>query len=132
MDWFGIYQTRDIDNQQQLLKLSYFGSPSRPLFPVSQEYAKISNNAFVALSGEGRVINSVASYVKSGGEYYTCDPKVQAEVCLPIIAKNGQVLGIIDAETFTEDVFTPEVLALFTAVCDRFTGLLTTVKKLKT
>jgi putative methionine-R-sulfoxide reductase with GAF domain len=118
VDWFGIYQTREIDNQRQLLKLSYFGSPSRPLFPVSQEYAKISNNAFVALSGEGRVINNVEAYVQDGGEYYTCDPKVQAEVCLPIIAKNGQVLGIIDAEAFTKEVFTAEVLALLTAVCD--------------
>jgi putative methionine-R-sulfoxide reductase with GAF domain len=118
LDWFGIYQTRDIDTQRQLLKLSYFGNPSRPLFPVSKEYAKISNNAFVALSGEGRVINNVESYVQSGGEYYTCDPKVQAEVCLPIIDKHGQVLGIIDAEAFTQEVFTPEVLALLTAVCD--------------
>ena len=118
VDWFGIYQTREIDNQRQLLKLSYVGSPSRPLFPVSKEYAKISNNAFVALSGEGRVINNVEAYVQNGGEYYTCDPKVQAEVCLPIIANNGQVLGIIDAEAFTKEVFTPEVLALLTAVCD--------------
>lgn len=118
VDWFGIYQLRNIDNQSQLLKLSYFGNPSRPLFPVNKDYAKISNNTYVALNADGRVINNVESYVSSGGEYYTCDPKVKSEICLPITSLEGKTLGIIDAEAFNVDVFNDDVVALFAAVCD--------------
>ncbi len=118
IDWFGIYQSRSIDNQTQLLKLSYFGKPSRPLFPVDEDYARISNNAFVALYGKGRVINNVEHYVANGGEYYTCDPAVKSEVCLPYFSQSGEVLGIIDAEAFNNDVFTSDALALLQAVCE--------------
>lgn len=118
MDWFGIYQARVIDNQTQLLKLSYFGKPSRPLFPVDENYARISNNAFVALYGKGRVINNVEHYVANGGEYYTCDPAVKSEVCLPYFSPAGEVLGIIDAEAFNNDAFNQDTLALLQAVCE--------------
>ncbi|MDE3271189.1 GAF domain-containing protein [Pseudoalteromonas sp. G4] len=118
IDWFGIYQSRQIEGQTQLLKLSYFGNPSRPLFPVDENYARISNNAFVALHGKGRVINNVKQYVANGGEYYTCDPAVKSEVCLPYFSDSGEVLGIIDAEAFDNDVFNQDALALLQAICE--------------
>lgn len=118
IDWFGIYQSRQIEGQTQLLKLSYFGNPSRPLFPVDENYARISNNAFVALHGKGRVINNVEQYVANGGEYYTCDPAVKSEVCLPYFSESGEVLGIIDAEAFENDVFNQDALALLQAICE--------------
>ncbi|WP_105200699.1 MULTISPECIES: GAF domain-containing protein [unclassified Pseudoalteromonas] len=115
VDWFGIYQSRDIHGQSQLLKLAYHGAPSRPLFPITPEFAATSNNVQVVSSGKARIINNVEDYVASGGEYYTCDPKVKAESCLPLYSQKGKVVGIIDAEAFSTDFFTPERIALLVA-----------------
>ena len=118
MAWFGIYQARQNPaGEAVLVKLSYFGAPSRAEFPLTAEFAAISNNSTVGLSGKARVINSVASYLQQGGEYYTCDPKVQAEACLPLYAQSGRILGIVDAEDFQPEVFNPQALALLVAVC---------------
>lgn len=117
IDWFGIYQSRNIDGQTQLLKLAYYGAPSRPLFPVNEAFAQISNNASVALSNTARIINDVEEYVANGGEYYTCDPKVKSEACIPLFDKTGNNIGIIDAETFSVGSFDQNVLAMLAAVC---------------
>ncbi|MBD1582926.1 GAF domain-containing protein [Pseudoalteromonas sp. S16_S37] len=117
VDWFGIYQTRQTPEGKQLLKLAYCGAPSRPLFPINEQFAATSNNVQVVMSGEARVINDVQEYVACGGEYYTCDPKVQSESCLPLFDSASNCIGIIDAEAFSKDFFTPSVLALLIAVC---------------
>ncbi|RJE73840.1 histidine kinase [Pseudoalteromonas sp. MSK9-3] len=119
VDWFGIYQNTVTNDGLQLLKLSYCGAPSRPLFPVNDTFAATSNNVQVVMSGLGRVINNVQSYVESGGEYYTCDPKVQSESCLPLYDEHMQCIGIIDAEAFRNDFFTAETLAILIAACIR-------------
>lgn len=116
--WFGIYQARNNpEGHPVLVKLSYFGEPSRAEFPLTPAFAAISNNSSVGLSGQARVINHVASYLQQGGEYYTCDPKVQAEACLPLFAQSGRIIGIVDAEDFQQDVFSHQALALLVAVC---------------
>ncbi len=116
--WFGIYQARQNTSAQPVLvKLSYFGAPSRAEFPLTTEFAQISNNSTVGLTGKARVINDVAAYLAQGGEYYTCDPKVQAEACLPLYADSGKIVGIVDAEDVKQQVFTQEALALLVAVC---------------
>ena len=116
--WFGIYQARaNVAGEPVLVKLSYFGAPSRAEFPLTVEFAKISNNSTVGLSGQARVLNDVAAYLQQGGEYYTCDPKVQAEACLPLFDQSGKIVGIVDAEDFTKNVFTAEAMALLVAVC---------------
>lgn len=117
VEWFGIYQIRQIEEQSQLLKLAYYGAPSRPLFPVNEAFAQTSNNVQVVYNASGRVINNVQSYVANGGEYYTCDPKVKAETCLPLFDDSGKVVGIVDAEAFANDFFTPERVALCIAAC---------------
>lgn len=118
LDWFGIYQARrNIDAESVLVKLAYYGAPSRAEFPLNSEFAKISNNSTVGLSGKARVINDVADYLGSGGEYYTCDPKVQAEACLPLFDQSGKITGIVDAEDFNKNVFTADAMALLVAVC---------------
>ncbi len=116
-DWFGVYQRRlNLDSQDVLVKLAYFGAPSRPEFPLTTEFAAISNNSSVALSGQARLISQVASYVAAGGEYYTCDPKVQAEACLPFYSAAGQVIGIVDAEAFSPELYAGAELALIVAI----------------
>lgn len=125
VDWFGIYLLNSDNNSSTLTKLSYFGAPSRAQFPVNEQFAQLSNNVSVALTGESRVINNVKSYVASGGEYYTCDPRVQSELCYPIISykicnseqQQGKILGIIDAECFSTECFDETKLAQFGAVC---------------
>ncbi|KAF7774234.1 hypothetical protein PCIT_a0643 [Pseudoalteromonas citrea] len=119
VDWFGIYQNITTKDGLQLLKLAYCGAPSRPLFPVNDTFAATSNNVQVVMSGLGRVINNVQNYVANGGEYYTCDPKVQSESCLPLYNEQMQCIGIIDAEAFRNDFFTAETLAILIAACIR-------------
>lgn len=118
LDWFGIYQARtNLTAEPVLVKLAYYGAPSRAEFPLNSEFAKISNNSTVGLSGTAKVINDVAAYLGTGGEYYTCDPKVQAEACLPLFDQSGKIAGIVDAEDFNKNVFTADALALLVAVC---------------
>ncbi len=97
------------------MKLSYFGAPSRAEFPLTAEFAAISNNVTVGLSGKARIINDVPAYLATGGEYYTCDPKVLAEACIPLFDGSGQVTGIIDSEAFAKDFFNGRELALLIA-----------------
>lgn len=115
-DWFGIYQRRvNPQGDTVLVKLSYFGAPSRAEFPLTAEFAAISNNSTVGLSGTARIINDVPAYLQQGGEYYTCDPKVLAEACIPLYDEAGQVVGIIDSEAFQKQLFAADELALLIA-----------------
>lgn len=115
-DWFGIYQRRlNPQGETVLVKLSYFGAASRAEFPLTAQFAAISNNSTVGLSGKARIINDVPAYLQQGGEYYTCDPKVLAEACIPLFDEAGQVVGIIDSEAFQKQLFEADELALLIA-----------------
>ena len=104
--WFGVYlKTTSKDDLSVLAKLSYFGNPSRPLFPLTEDFAAISNNSSVGLSGTGRIINNIKEYIKSGNPYYTCDQNVNSEACLPLYNSKGELVGIIDSESFLVDAF---------------------------
>lgn len=123
--WFGVYQRRvNPAGESVLVKLAYFGAESRAEFPLTPEFAAISNNSTVGLSGQGRIINDVAAYLAQGGEYYTCDPKVQAEACLPLVDAAGTVIGIIDSEAFSQNLFHGKELALLVAVALTLPALL--------
>ncbi len=115
--WFGVYQSRlNVAGEPVLVKLAYFGAESRAEFPLTAEFAKGSNNSAVGLSGQGRLINDVNAYVAEGGGYYTCDPKVKSEACLPLFGANNQLVGILDSEAFERHFFVGEELALLIAV----------------
>lgn len=118
MEWFGIYQARaNTEQQPVLVKLAYYGAPSRAEFPLTAEFARYSNNSSVGLTGKARVINDIPAYLARGGDYYSCDPKVQAEACLPLFDQSGKIVGIIDAEAFQQNVFNPASLVLLVAIC---------------
>lgn len=129
LDWFGIYQTVNPANQEdkRLVKLAYEGAISRSEYPLTEQFAQISNNVQVGLSGESKVINNVSDYIEQGGAYYTCDPKVKAEACLPIYDGNNNVIGIIDAEAFDDNFFDSRCIALLVASCVVISGLLSTL-----
>jgi len=116
-DWLGIYSRRtNPAGEDVLVKMAYMGAPSRAEFPLTPAFAALSNNSTVGLSGKGRLIQSVKDYRREGGEYYTCDPKVQAELCIPLFDANGNVIGIIDAEAFSEQFFDDNRLSAFIAL----------------
>ncbi len=117
-DWFGIYQKRqNPQGETVLVKLAYFGAASRAEFPLTAEFAQISNNSTVGLTGKAKVINDVTAYLTAGGEYYTCDPKVLAEACLPLFHSHGELAGIIDAEAFKRQAYHTEALVRLVAIC---------------
>ncbi|WP_337842570.1 histidine kinase [Rheinheimera sp.] len=117
-DWFGIYQARSNSaGEPVLVKLAYFGAPSRAEFPLTAEFAQISNNSTVGLSGKAKIINDVTAYLTAGGEYYTCDPKVLSEACLPLLNADGSVAGIIDAEAFQRQAYHTAALVRLVALC---------------
>lgn len=98
-DWLGIYCKVPTDHGESLIKLAYLGKPSRAEFPLSDSFALQSNNSRVAMTGVGVVIDDVHEWQLAGGSYYQCDALVKSEVCLPIIDKDGQTVGILDAES---------------------------------
>lgn len=104
-DWLGIYVARGSGEDAKLVKLGYRGRPSRAEFPLTASFAEISNNSRVGLSGWGVIIDDVEAWRADGGSYYTCDPSVQSEVCLPVLDAEGRVLGIIDAESGARGFF---------------------------
>lgn len=97
-DWLGVYCRFERDGQARLVKLAYRGLPSRGEFPLTEDFALFSNNSRVGLSGRAAIVADVAAWQAAGGAYYECDPKVQSEVCLPVLAADGSVVGILDAE----------------------------------
>lgn len=106
VDWFGIYQKiKKGDGPEVLVKVSYQGTPSRAEFPLTEEFAKQSNNSTVGLTGKALVVQDVSRY---GGPYYKCDGRVKSEFCCPILNSTGYVVGVIDAESFLSDFFNYE------------------------
>jgi putative methionine-R-sulfoxide reductase with GAF domain len=115
--WIGIYQARQVLEGRALVKLAYRGKPSRPEFPLTPEFAGLSNNSTVGLSGRAKVIARVDDYVAAGGAYYTCDAEVQSEACLPMFDAAGTVIGIVDAEDARPGYFSGDTLAAVAALC---------------
>jgi putative methionine-R-sulfoxide reductase with GAF domain len=114
-DWFGIY--RKIINKTGkpiLIKEAYAGAFSRAEFPLNEEFAAQSNNSTVGLNGKARYFSDLSAYT---GPYYECDSKVQSEYCGPILNPDGDVIGIVDAESFQKNFFTPEKILQLTKVC---------------
>lgn len=115
VDWLGIYRKIIKANGDVILvKEAYNGSFSRAEFPLTQEFAKTSNNSTVGLSGKAVYFQDLLTYK---GPYYECDGQVQSEYCGPILNKKGEVIGIIDAESFQKNFFTPEKILELTKVC---------------
>lgn len=114
-DWLGIYRKRkNALGEMVLVKEAYAGRFSRAEFPLTEEFAKGSNNATVGRSGKIVIVNEVAAYK---GPYYECDADVQSECCCPILSRDGEILGIIDAESFTKSFFHKDQIAQITTVC---------------
>ncbi|MFZ6725824.1 GAF domain-containing protein [Undibacterium sp. MH2W] len=123
--WFGVYQKRiNPQGETVLVKLAYYGAASRAEFPLTPEFAAMSNNSTVGLSGKARIINDVGVYLSAGGEYYTCDPKVQSEACLPLFAEDRRLVGIIDSEAFAKNVFVEKELSLLLSVAVKLGAIL--------
>jgi putative methionine-R-sulfoxide reductase with GAF domain len=116
-DWVGVYQRRVTPaGAPVLVKLSYVGRPSRAEFPLDAAFAEGSTNSTVGLTGRALVIDDVKQHVESGGGFYVCDDEVQSEACLPLLAEDRSVLGIVDAEAKPRAFFGPRRLARLAAL----------------
>jgi putative methionine-R-sulfoxide reductase with GAF domain len=115
-DWLGIYQARTFEAAHALVKLASVGIASRAEFPLTEAFAQHSNNSAVGRSGRARVLNDLRAHRDQGGAYYECDPRVQAEACLPLFSEAGAVIGIIDAEAASAGVYDEQRLGILVAL----------------
>jgi putative methionine-R-sulfoxide reductase with GAF domain len=116
-DWIGVYQRRaNAAGEPVLVKLAYVGRPSRAEFPLTTEFAARSTNSTVGLTGRATVIDDVSRHVEAGGGFYVCDDGVQSEACVPILADDRQVAGIVDAEAMPRGFFGAERLVVVAAL----------------
>jgi len=104
-DWLGIYRKIQHEGNHVLLKEAYLGEFSRPIFPLTESFQQISTNSLVGATGKARILQDTDN---SEGPYYQCSNKVKSEFCAPILNKSGQILGIIDAESWQKNYFTPK------------------------
>jgi putative methionine-R-sulfoxide reductase with GAF domain len=110
-DWIGVYENTLEPKKkefEQLLKLTYLGAPSRAYFPLTEDFAKNSNNSTSCLRKQCIVIHDVGRATSSSTPYYVCDGRVQSEVCAPILTSDGTCIGLIDCESFKSENFTDE------------------------
>lgn len=109
--------------EEQLLKVAYTGAPSRAIFPLTEEFSKISNNSFCAMNAYRTIIQNTDAYE---GPYYVCDVNVKSEYCAALFGsgqnnfnqpdekdeeKIKDVTGLVDAEVWRVNAFTDEVVA---------------------
>jgi len=124
-DWVGVYQKRvNAAGVPVLVKVAYVGRPSRAEFPLTQEFAQRSTNSTVGLTGRSTVIDDVGKHVEAGGGFYVCDEGVQSEACVPILAEDRSVTGIVDVEANPKGFFGGERLAVIAALAITAAALL--------
>ena len=92
MEWIGVYRRADVcflgfvisvyasvpnvDSsvaQDALVKEAYCGSISRPVFPLTEEFASLSSNSSVGLTGKANVIAVRFCLVPRCYRFYTVD-----------------------------------------------------------
>ncbi|QDP00446.1 GAF domain-containing protein [Thalassotalea sp. PS06] len=100
--WFGIY----LRHGDKLVKYVYNGEMSKAEFPISEEYLQKSINTRVIMEKQHYYIPDVENH---DGPYYRCDAKVKSELCCPIFAANGQVIGIFDSEDHRKRFFDDKI-----------------------
>ncbi len=108
VEWFGIYRKMQNPKRESVLvKEAYRGLFSRAEFPLTEAFAKKSNNSTVGLTGKAILIQDLQVHA---GPYYKCDGKINSEFCAPILDEDSNVIGIIDAEAFAKNHYSPERL----------------------
>jgi L-methionine (R)-S-oxide reductase len=125
-EWVGVYRAipsppearpSSVD-ERALVKEAYVGAPSRPFFPLTTSFAEHSNNSTVAMTRQTVIIHDVRK-ISPDEPYYTCDGKVRSELCAPILDAAGNCIGIIDAEAWRPNHFTPTVIAQILDACEQ-------------
>lgn len=123
LDWVGLYQKIDqpqiptyIDDDYgheagspSLVKICYWGAPSRALFPLSPGFARRSNNSRCFLEQQPVLAQDIEQLKRDGAPYYECDPEVSSEICIPI-SWRGLDVGLFDGEARVSQFFNPERL----------------------
>lgn len=100
--------------ERVLVKESSSGSISRAEFPLTEGFARHSNNSLVGLTGRAVLIEDVGQHE---GPYYVCDPEVRSECCLPILNARNDIVGVLDAESLQVGFFTSDRVLELAQVC---------------
>ncbi len=100
--WFGVY----LRHGNKLVKYVYNGEMSKAEFAISAENLKKSINTRVIMEKQLHYIPDVDNH---SGPYYRCDAKVKSELCCPIFAPNGDVIGIFDSEDHRKNFFDDKI-----------------------
>jgi len=98
IQWLGIYRTVALQDYDGLVKLAYFGEYSRPIMPLTPEFADVSNDAWVGRNGKARLISDLTNH--KGTYYRGLSDNEKSELCIPIFGQEGEVVGIINAESW--------------------------------
>lgn len=104
-DWTGIYKKLNTQTGKALVKLAHQGIASKLEFPLTEEFAKHSNNSTVGLTGKAVLVDNVKKHLKNGKPYYRYDLNSQSELCMPILLGDKEVIGILNLESFKENFF---------------------------
>ena len=123
-DWLGVYRVVERGGVRTLQKEAYLGAASRAFFPLTPEFAAHSNNSQVGMSGAARLISD-AHALGDDDAYYVCDGRVRSELCAPIFAggaAGGEVIGIVDAESFAAGHFDADAAAAAVLLACRLLG----------
>lgn len=102
VDWFGIY----LRHGDKLVKYVYNGEMSKAEFIISEEFLDKSINTKVIMERRPYYIPDVDNH---DGPYYRCDAKVKSELCCPLFASDGQVMGIFDSEDHRVNFFDDKI-----------------------
>ncbi len=105
------------DAWDSLVKEAYVGAPSRALFPLTEEFARSSNNSTAALRAVGTVYWDTDAR-PDDAPYYECDGRVRFEVCFPIL-RAGEVIGLLDLEAWRPHHLTRDGVAFIALACQR-------------
>jgi L-methionine (R)-S-oxide reductase len=118
-EWVGIYEKRAPRGKfgQSLFKLAYVGSPSRPEFPLTEAFARASNNSTVAMTSTAVIIPDTDAR-SSDVAYYVCDGRVKYELCAPLVDAAGEVHGIIDIEAWRPHALGEDLVDWVLAICE--------------
>lgn len=100
--WFGIY----LRHGDKLVKYVYNGEMSKAEFEISEKFLEKSINTRVIMEKRPYYIPDVDTHQ---GPYYRCDAKVKSELCCPIFAPDGQVIGIFDSEDHRKNFFDDKI-----------------------
>lgn len=110
-DWIGIYWVEGTD----LVLGPYEGAPT--------EHTRIAIGHGVCGSVAAAGVTEVVPDVRARPGHIACDLKTRAEVVVPVLGPDGNVLGVLDVDSNTTGAFDEAAVAAIEEAAARIAGL---------